>query len=294
MSRISKTVKFTCPCGAEVERGATKKSAQLCLPCHRKLNVKMAYSHGDTFNNFSVVGASDRRRNNGTVLWNCLCVCGNEFLAGTSSIRNGKQTLSCGCLRYKRQENPVSESPEYKSYYMMLDRCYNSNCPMFSHYGGRGITVQESWRLPDGEGFRNFLTDLGPRPLGTSIERKDVNLGYTKENCKWATDTEQGHTRRKQRGTSSKYKGVSTNSSGGWRSYISKDKKRKELGNYYNEELAATVYDFASLLLYGDETYLNFPDKRGSYLSCLSLVDVDFRDILASAKRAVEMYEEWK
>lgn len=72
----------------------------------------------------------------------------------------------------------------------MLARCRNPNDPMFSYYGGRGIQVCDRW-----QSFAMFLSDMGPRPRGQSLERIDSTAGYTPENCKWATPTEQNRNR---------------------------------------------------------------------------------------------------
>jgi hypothetical protein len=74
----------------------------------------------------------------------------------------------------------------------MKYRCTNPNAINYHNYGGRGITVCERWNE-----FKNFLADMGERPEGTSIDRIDNDLGYFKENCRWATRHEQRINQRK-------------------------------------------------------------------------------------------------
>ena len=83
-------------------------------------------------------------------------------------------------------------SPEYVSWHGMKRRCLNSNHQHFAYYGGRGITVDPAWMA-----FSNFLADMGPKPTPKhSIERLDNAKGYCKENCVWATHTDQMRNRR--------------------------------------------------------------------------------------------------
>jgi hypothetical protein len=76
----------------------------------------------------------------------------------------------------------------------MLKRCKNKNTPSFENYGGRGIKVCEEW-----EDFANFLRDMGVKPEGLTLERIENDLGYFKENCKWATRAEQSRNTRRTR-----------------------------------------------------------------------------------------------
>jgi hypothetical protein len=83
----------------------------------------------------------------------------------------------------------------------MISRCTNVNSHAFSRYGGRGITVDARWML-----FNNFLSDMGERPHGTSLDRIDNNAGYSKSNCRWADKKTQARNRETNRMVS--YAGV--------------------------------------------------------------------------------------
>lgn len=72
----------------------------------------------------------------------------------------------------------------------MKTRCTNPKATRYPEYGGRGITVCERWN-----DFANFLADMGERPVGMTIDRRDNDLGYFKENCRWATHLEQTQNR---------------------------------------------------------------------------------------------------
>lgn len=69
----------------------------------------------------------------------------------------------------------------YNIWLAMRSRCMTKSNPAYKDYGERGITICERW-----DNFSNFLEDMGKRPCGLTLERKNNNKGYSKKNCHWA------------------------------------------------------------------------------------------------------------
>ena len=82
-------------------------------------------------------------------------------------------------------------TPTYTIWASMHARCNNSKNKAYKWYGGRGIVVCDRWK-----DFRHFLSDMGERPKGLTIERKDNDGNYKPNNCKWATQQEQQQNKR--------------------------------------------------------------------------------------------------
>jgi len=70
----------------------------------------------------------------------------------------------------------------------MLRRCHNPKYGQFKDYGGRGIRVCSEWMTY--EVFENWALENGYSDSLT-IERDEVNEGYSPSNCRWIPKSEQ-------------------------------------------------------------------------------------------------------
>lgn len=127
----------------------------------------------------------------GRAMWLCLCDCGTTKAVHGAKLRRGA-TVSCGCYSRDRvtthgASRTGKKTGTYRSWEKMKARCLCPTDNRYEYYGGRGITICQSWV----ESFESFLADMGERPPGTSLDRIDNSKGYEPANCRWATREQQ-------------------------------------------------------------------------------------------------------
>lgn len=76
----------------------------------------------------------------------------------------------------------------------MKSRCLCENNGSYESYGGRGIKICDRWLGPNG--FVNFVKDMGRRPEGKTLDRRNPEGDYTPENCRRASRKTQTANRR--------------------------------------------------------------------------------------------------
>jgi hypothetical protein len=195
-----------CDCGEKrtVRVQGLKNGTKSCrASCHQ---IEIKFEIGSRFGRLVVIG-EERKIINSKVkdkkiskrYIKCICDCGNETSVYAGSLTNGCST-SCGCfsLEFQRQSKTThgkTSSSEYNTWMGIRGRCLNQNNDAYDDYGGRGISVCKKWMT-----FEGFYEDMGDKPGPKySIDRVDNNGNYCKENCRWATRTQQVRNRRNTR-----------------------------------------------------------------------------------------------
>lgn len=146
---------------------------------------------GQKFGKLTVILRTKKKRTKG-VFYKCRCECGKLLLATKYNLERGR-TKSCGCFKLqcllrKSTKHGLHSHPLYSRWEQIKSRCYNPKNIAFKYYGGRGIEMCCEWK----NSFEKFLADMGNPPNSRyTIERKNVNEHYCKDNCRWATRKEQ-------------------------------------------------------------------------------------------------------
>lgn len=142
------------------------------------------------FGKLTVIRKTGRDKHN-KQKWLCICDCGvkKEFVGSNL----GKHSKSCGCLRKEitsqnKKTHGATRTRLYTTWSNMKARCDNPKATNYNHYGGKGITYDESW--VDFTVFKDWAESTGYADSLT-IDRTDPQGNYCPKNCTWETMVKQ-------------------------------------------------------------------------------------------------------
>jgi hypothetical protein len=138
------------------------------------------------------------RDNTAQLCWRCVCECGNHVVVPSYPLRTGN-TKSCGCLSREgaakrmatrnRRDHPrlkhghavAGKTREFQSWLSARRRCRDPRVRSYKDYGAKGVRVCSEWESD----FGAFLRDMGPCPVGHTLERLDPTGNYEPGNTTW-------------------------------------------------------------------------------------------------------------
>jgi len=128
------------------------------------------------------------------------CSCGTTLWVRANSFWGG-HSKSCGCLKKEKASlqgkasltHGMSRTPEWDAYVHAQQRCNNPKNKDYKNYGGRGIKFLFT-------SFEQFFGELGKRPKGKSLDRKNNEGNYEPGNVRWATKIQQANNKRSLKG----------------------------------------------------------------------------------------------
>jgi hypothetical protein len=151
---------------------------------------------GKKFGTLTIIAYAGKCRS-GKSLWVGKCSCGNVNTYRTGNLQAG-QAMTCRLCQntthgHTKSKEKVGTSRTYRTWDAMRARCYKPHNISYKYYGALGVQVCESWN----NSFEAFLSDMGERPEGKTLDRIDPAGNYEPGNCRWATSKEQAINKRK-------------------------------------------------------------------------------------------------
>ena len=140
---------------------------------------------GKTFSFLTILSLYYKKEGrNSRLMAKCRCKCGTDTDQRLDDIQKGL-VKSCGCRRHHGQ----SKTRLYYVYKDMINRCSGKYKYLYlKRYAGRGIRVCKEWQ-EDPMSFIRWAKENGYKD-GLQLDRRDNDKGYSPENCRFVTRTE--------------------------------------------------------------------------------------------------------
>ncbi len=141
---------------------------------------------------FTTEKSKDKKR---FVIVQCI-LCGLKYTGTYALFKTRDKVCICESKKGKGSIKRYPEDRERKLKILngMKDRCYKVKKYAYKNYGARGITICKEW-LNDKENFVKWCDQSGYKN-DLTLDRIDNDQGYSPENCRWITKSEQSRNKR--------------------------------------------------------------------------------------------------
>lgn len=147
------------------------------------MGKRIEYQHGDIITGTRLIFQEDLSSLGKRRQARFMCFCGAVVDRDLHWVRFLNIT-SCGC--YKTEQLVVKNTKHSHATRKVKSGAYRSWQAMHQRVKVDpyyvGVVICDRW-----DSFEAFYADMGDRPARYTIERKDGSLGYTPDNCVWAS-----------------------------------------------------------------------------------------------------------
>jgi len=152
--------------------------------CEVKYMSRVIELTGEKFGKLTVIERAGTRRKR--AMWKCECECGITTIVAGQDLKSGN-TKSCGCvgkekIKNLRYKHGLSHTRIHNIWWALYQRCCDENSSSYHWYGAKGITMCEDWK--EFNNFHKWCYENGYNE-NFSIDRKNNNIGYYPDNCRW-------------------------------------------------------------------------------------------------------------